>query len=1138
MWLVSGALLVAFASYVALPVGLALYLPRLAAQHGIHLDVERVRVEPFGSRLRLSGARIATAGDSSIEWSSVEARIDLAELLSGRLVLDGFRLSEAKLHTGDPRADVNGVLPDVPAALPEEVSVGELVIDDVEFTTASEALGRPVAVDWLRISSLDDAFRPEGAEVQADLSVGEGRSRLQGRLNLDAAGWILNAGIDASGVPLDGLPALPGAGGSWRGRLDGSGPVRFVYAPGSGAFSATAGGRWAVDGLELGLAGALISGARADWDGTAFMTFSGDAVETLSVDGEMGLREVRVDVAGVLQVETAELMLRIDASQAPEPRLSVEGRSPALRVSGKGGAFEALGAEATNLVSLVALTIADDIGVEVDRLTSHALTARLANGRTVDIEQLEIERAVVESGTNAVSAAAATAERVDWRGVTAPRSTGTATRLAMRGIERHGNGGFRIALASAETVEDRNGDSDLRLHGVAFESATLSPPGAVAAGGVRVSDARLASEAGTLVLEQLSLDGVERDAGGAVSIASGRARVADHALAGRRTIVGSELAFTGAAVSGRRWEAVHARLGRAEVETGAASYALRELVLVDAAGEGEGGTARLARLGRLEHGSGANRVVLEDLHAESPAWRDGAGDARTVEVASIALDAGGGHRWRSSGWRLTGVETAASGRTGAATASLESLGLSTADGSTADARRIELDGLTFDGGSTARAASAFAGRTHYRAGDGSGIDVTGLRADALEWNGETLAAEHGAARRLSVAAAPVHASFDTVAFTAARLGAGGMHRLGTLTSASGRGGVDLVLEWSAGALALGGYHAPASGTAMLEFVETRDVDVLGDANEGRLRVGRLTAREARIDPSGAVVFAAAEAVGVTLDGAHGRAGTSVRALRANPLAIRESEVEIGALSLSGLEGTIGLSENGDWELPALPTGAGDTRSSPRVRIGEAGTADAGSFIRIVDRTTAPDFTARVDISSAALHGFDSGAVDAPARFSLDANADVFTALRAGGGLTPTLTGTDLDLNATIRGLSLRELSPYARLHLGRQVEGGRADVTLDVTVRTSDLEGVADFTLSDIVLGQAELPADSPLPDPVDPSLLGAALDRLEDGQGRVALKVPLRGKLDAPGFDFDGLVVRALADAALEAAGALPKAE
>ena len=52
------------------------------------------------------------------------------------------------------------------------------------------------------------------------------------------------------------------------------------------------------------------------------------------------------------------------------------------------------------------------------------------------------------------------------------------------------------------------------------------------------------------------------------------------------------------------------------------------------------------------------------------------------------------------------------------------------------------------------------------------------------------------------------------------------------------------------------------------------------------------------------------------------------------------------------------------------------------------------------------------------------------------------------------------------------------------------------------------------------------------------ALDLLEDGQGRVALEVPLRGKLDAPGFDFDGLLTRALANAVLERARTLPKAE
>ena len=1137
-WLVSGALLIAFASYVALPFGLALYIPQLAAQYGIRLDLERVRVEPFRSRVRLSGVRVATSGDSSMEWSNIETRVDLAELLSGRLVLDGFRLSEAKLHAGDPRTDVAGMLPEVPSALPENVSVGELVIDGVELATISEALGRPVAVDWLRISSLDEVFRPEGAEVEADISIGQGRSKLRGRLNLDETGWILNTEIGANDVPLDGFPALLGVDGSWRGRLDGSGPVRLVYSPVNGAFSATTGGRWAIDGLEFGHAQVAISGARADWDGAAFMMFSGDAVDALSVDGEIGLRELQVDVVDVLEVEAAELVLRIDASQAPETRLSVEGHIPVARFNGKGGAFEAVGAEATNIVSQVALTFADDIGVEIDLLKSNALAVKLPADRSIDVDQFELERVVVESGKNVISAATGTAERVDWRGLTEPRSTGTATRLAMQRIDWHENGEFRLALASTETLEDRNGDSVLRLRDVVLDSTTFSPAGTVAVGGVRMSDAWLASETNTLILEQLSLDGVEQDEAGVVSIASGRAQVVDHTDTGTLAILGTGFELAGVTVASAAWEARYILLDALDIGTGDASYTLGEVALVDATGEGERGNARLARLRTLEHVSGGNRVVVEDLSADYPAWREGAGGAQAIEAVSITVDTLELRRWQLSGWRLTGVERAASGRASAETASLENLVLSVADGSTAGAQQIELDGLTFDGESAVHAASAFAERTYSRANNGSGIDVTSLRADAVEWNGETLAAERGAAPLMSVAAPPVRASFDTVAFTSARFGAGGMRELGTVTSASGRGKVERVLEWSAGALALAGYHAPAFGETMLDFVETRDVEIVGDADGARLRADRARAQGTRIDASGATVFANAEVEGITLDDTRGTASTSARALRASPLTIRESALEIGALSLSGIESAIGLSEGGEWELPALPIGTGEAQSAFRVRIQEASTADPGSVIRIVDRATEPDFAASVDIASAALRGFDSESIGVPARFSVEATGDVFTALQADGVLTPGLTGTDLDLNVMIHGLSLRELSPYSRLHLGRSVESGHADVTLDATIRTSDLEGVADFTLHEVVLGEFELPAGSSELGAEGTSTLDAALDSLEAEQGRIELRVPLRAKLDAPGFDIDGLVVRALANTALEAAEALPKAE
>ena len=1139
MWLVSGALLIVFATYVALPFGLAWYLPQYAAQYGIRLQVERARVEPFSSTLEFSGVRVAASGGSSIEWSNVETRVDLAELASGRLVLDGFRLSEAKLRAGDPGMDATGLLPKLPAALPEDVSVGELVIDGVELATASEALGHRATIDWLRISSLDGVFRPEGAEIEANLSVGKGRSRLRGRVNLDESGWILNAAeVVANDVPLDGLPTLLGADGAWRGRLDGTGPVRLVYSPINGAFSATAGGRWAIEGLELGLAEIEILGARVDWNGAAFMMSSGDGLDTLSVDGEIGLREIRIGVADMLEIEAAEIVLQVDASQAPETRLSVEGHIPVARLTGKGGAFEGVHAQATNLASRVALRIDDDIGVDVDWLKSGAFGVTLPADRSIELEQVELERVVVAPASNAVSAAAGTVQRAVWRGFTGPRRTGTATQLAIERIERHGNGEIQLALASAESVEDRQEDSVLRLREVTLDSTTFSPAATLAVGAARIADVWLASETSTLVLERLTLDGVERSEAGAVRIASGRAHLVDHARTGDRAIVGTELELAGGAVSGRTWEAEHVRLGEVDIESSDVSYTLRTLALADAAGEGEGFDARLATLGTLELGFGGHRVVMSDLAADSPAWHEGAGGARTIKAGSIALDTVQRHRWRSSGWRLTGVETTASGRASASAASLETLVLEAAQDSTTGARRIDFDTLVYDGESAVHAASASAERTYFRAGDGSGIDVAGLSADAIDWNGETLDAGRGEALLMSVTAAPVRASFDAVAFTSMRLGADGIRELGTLTSASGRGKVERVLEWSAGALALNDYRAPAYGETTFDFIETRDVELVGDAGEARLRAERAAARGTRIDASGATGFANAQLDGVTLDGTRGRANTSVRALRASPLTIRESALEIGALSISGVESEIGLSESGDWELPALPIGTGDARSSFRVRIQEASTAEPGSVLRLTDRTTEPVFAQSIDIAEAALRGFDSEAIGVPARFSVEATADFFSALRADGILVPTLTGTEFDLDATVRGLSLRELSPYSRLHLGRPVEGGYADVALDATIRTSDLEAVADFTLSEIALGKSEVPAQSPAPGAEYASMLDTALNSLTDEQGRIELKVPLHGRLDAPDFDFDGLVVRAFARAALETAQALPKAE
>ena len=450
---------------------------------------------------------------------------------------------------------------------------------------------------------------------------------------------------------------------------------------------------------------------------------------------------------------------------------------------------------------------------------------------------------------------------------------------------------------------------------------------------------------------------------------------------------------------------------------------------------------------------------------------------------------------------------------------------------TAGARGIELSGLSFDGQSSIRATSGFAAAMHYRTSDGFGVDATDLRASALEWDGHALAVEQGTTPLASVVAATASASFDAVEFTSVRLGAGGVERFGILACMAGRGRIEPVREWSTGRSKLGGYDASVTGETTLDFFDALDVDVVdGDASRAHLRVDRVSARGARVDPSGTTLVANAEAGGVTLLDAGGREVTAARVLQADRMTIRDSDVDIGSLALFGLEVTIGVSEYGDLELPALPIATASAQLPIGLRIQETVTADSESVLHIVDRTMEPDFAVRVAVANAALRGFDSDAIGVPADFSVEAASGAFTALQAGGSLTPTLTGTDLDLTAAIRGLSLPRLSPYSWRHLGQEVESGHADVVLDLTIRTSDLEGVADFTLSGVMLGESVSP--SGFPD------LGAALASLENENGRIELRVPLRGKLDDPRFDFDGLAVGAFAHTVLETADASPETQ
>ena len=405
-WLVSGVLIIVLSSYVALPLALSLYVPQLAAQHGLRLHVERVRIEPLKARFLFSDVRAETTGGLPIEWSGIEAQVDLAALLSGRFALGSLRLIDAKLFAGEPWTGEVDAIPAIPVDLLEKMSVGELVVDRAELVTISETLGHPVTIDWLRVESLDDAFRPKGAMVQADVSIGEGRSTFQGRFAVNAADWTLDTEIRANDVPLDGFPALDRFDGALRGRLDGSGPLRFVYSSATGAFS-----------LTTGVYGGCRSGDPRHRRGASFARAG------------RRRREIRS------RSRRQRSPLQVAASQTPRAR-SVGSRGTAPR-----------SASATREASIRS----DRRGGQERRLARHAHVRRRPRsrdrpagvrcahceapaGRSIDVERLRIEGIATGSNTDVVSVAAATTERVEWQGFATAQGHGTAGTARRAGI--------------------------------------------------------------------------------------------------------------------------------------------------------------------------------------------------------------------------------------------------------------------------------------------------------------------------------------------------------------------------------------------------------------------------------------------------------------------------------------------------------------------------------------------------------------------------------------------------------------------------------------------------------------------------------------------------------------------------------
>ena len=206
--------------------------------------------------------------------------------------------------------------------------------------------------------------------------------------------------------------------------------------------------------------------------------------------------------------------------------------------------------------------------------------------------------------------------------------------------------------------------------------------------------------------------------------------------------------------------------------------------------------------------------------------------------------------------------------------------------------------------------------------------------------------------------------------------------------------------------------------------------------------------------------------------------------------------------------------------PAIsePTNSGqkvsDTESTYSLAIDRID-MDKGNM-DFADLSMTPKFSVKVH----GLTGNVSGLNSHPERYTsmqLSGRVNEFGSLSISGELQPFDYRKLSDINMEFKNISTNSLSPYAAKFAGRKIESGSLSLSLDYKVANNKLNGTNSIILEKLVLGEKVSSPDA-MDLPLD-----MAISLLEDDNGKIDLKLPIKGDLNNPEFEMKAVINKAI---------------
>ena len=187
-------------------------------------------------------------------------------------------------------------------------------------------------------------------------------------------------------------------------------------------------------------------------------------------------------------------------------------------------------------------------------------------------------------------------------------------------------------------------------------------------------------------------------------------------------------------------------------------------------------------------------------------------------------------------------------------------------------------------------------------------------------------------------------------------------------------------------------------------------------------------------------------------------------------------------------------------------------------------------INFTDRSTTPYYERSFKISKFNAGPFDNQKPQQDSNFSFEGGSNKYAHFELSALAKPFSEKDFYQLKGFFKEVSLPSLSTYIAGAIHHELKSGQLDVTLDVTIDDTDIDGSALLHLRGVELGAAnDNEADTIKSQTSIP--FNVALGMLKDGDGNVELDIPLEGSTDAPSFGMRGFISLMIKQATMSAA-------